>query len=59
MTNVKISAKGQAFLNKGNSAMELAKEIAAKGSNLSSKDGIVVKVGKHTVSARNVVQKAI
>jgi|GEM_PF-5884792 len=59
MTNVKISAKGQAFLSKGNSAMELAKVITAKGSNLSSKNGIVVKIGKQSVSARSVVQKAL
>ncbi len=58
MTNVKISPKGQAFLSKGYSSMELAKVIAASGSNLSSKDGIVVKIGKKTVSARSVAQKA-
>lgn len=58
MTNVKISPKGQAFLSKGYSSMELAKVIAANGSNLSSRDGIVVKIGKKTVSARSVAQKA-
>lgn len=58
MTNVKISPKGQAFLSKGHSSMELAKVIAASGSNLSLKDGVVVKIGKKSISARSVAQKA-
>lgn len=58
MTNVKISSKGQAFLSKGYSSMELAKVIAASGSNLSLKDGVVVKIGKKSISARSVAQKA-
>lgn len=59
MTNVKLSSKGQAFLSKGYSAMELAKVITAKGSYLSSKNGVVVKIGKQSVSARSVAQKAV
>jgi hypothetical protein len=59
MTNVKISAKGQAFLSKGNSAMALAKGLAIKGGNLSSKNGVVVKIGNQSVSARSVAQKTI
>lgn len=58
MTNVKISSKGQAFLSKGYSSMELAKVIAASGSNVSLKDGVVVKIGKKSISARSVAQKA-
>lgn len=58
MTNVKISSKGQAFLSKGYSSMELAKVIAASESNLSLKEGVVVKIGKKSISARSVAQKA-
>ena len=59
MTNVKISAKGQAFLSKGNFAMALAKRLAIKASNLSSKHGVVVEIGNQAVFARSVAQKTI
>jgi hypothetical protein len=59
MTNVKISAKGQAFLSKENSAMELARAIATTGSKLSSKNGVVMQIGGRSVSARSVVKKAV
>jgi hypothetical protein len=46
-------------LSKGYSSMELARKIASKGRGLFSKEGLVITIGKKSVSARSVAQNGV
>jgi hypothetical protein len=49
MTNIKISDKGRAFLKRGNAAAQVATAIATKKNNLSTEEGVVVRIDEHTL----------
>ena len=53
MTNIKISAKGREFLKKRNAAAAVSTAIAAQKTDISSDEGLVVKIGGSTFTVKS------
>ena len=53
MSNVKISSKGKALLQRRYSAAKIANAIVESGNSVSGKEGITVKVDNHSVVVRS------
>jgi hypothetical protein len=53
MSNVKISPKGKALLQRGYSSAKIANAIVKEGNSVSNKEGITVKFDNHSVVIRS------
>lgn len=53
MSNVKISSKGKALLQKSYSSAKVASAIVREGRNLFDRNGLTVKVDNHSVTVKS------
>jgi hypothetical protein len=58
MTNIKMSAKGKAYLNKGNGAA-IVSAIVKRGNNVLSDQGIVVNLDGRSVIVKSAAISVI
>jgi hypothetical protein len=58
MTNIKLSAKGRAFLSKGNAAYQVASAIAGKKDDLQIEDLVVKIDNKTSVTVKSAASHA-
>ncbi|SFW78419.1 hypothetical protein SAMN05661012_04648 [Chitinophaga sancti] len=53
MSNVKISSKGKALLQRGYSSSKIASAIVREGRNLFDRNGLTVKVDNYSVTIKS------
>jgi len=53
MSNVRISSKGKALLQRGYSSAKIANAIVREGRNLFDRNGLTVKVDNHQVTIKS------
>ena len=59
MTNVKISARGKEFLRRRNAAAAVSYAIAEQKTDISSKEGVVVKVDGSTFTIKSAASSSV